>query len=420
MRKVIACTLMLLIGLIAFGQSQSDSLRVQFRVNRSLFDSKLGNNVASMDSFIENISQAANSDKLDHIVIYGFASPDGPEDFNARLAKKRCEAIADYIAERAGISRDLITTEAGGEAWEDLRKMVEENPQVPDRERVLELLDNSNLKDHSGDAKRKSQLKVLANGKPYRWLLTNIFPDLRYALAVSYYKPEDAAENEEAIPTIAEIIELSEREETESPAEEEIPVIEEITEDIPELPIIKQEPPHHLLALKTNLPSYLALLPNLELEWLIRDNWSVNVEGNVAWWGSYAKERSYRIAIIDAEGRYWIKPRAPWHGFYVGVFAGGSWYDLEKGRGYYGEGGMAGLSVGYMWPIKPNLSFEAGLGGGYVYTRYKEYIPLDGHHVYQRTKAVNYFGPLKVKFSLVWRFLDRDKIKKSKTAIYED
>ena len=77
------------------------------------------------------------------------------------------------------------------------------------------------------------------------------------------------------------------------------------------------------------------------------------------------------------------------------------------------------MCISDRWPINHKLSFEAGIGGGYAYTRYKEYTPFEGHHIYQRTKEVNYFGPLKVKFSLVWRFLDRNKIKKNKSVVHE-
>ena len=51
-----------------------------------------------------------------------------------------------------------------------------------------------------------------------------------------------------------------------------------------------------------------------------------------------------------------------------------------------------------------HLLFDAGIGAGYMYTRYKDYLPLDGHHIYQHTKSMNYFGPLKLKFSIAWRF----------------
>lgn len=176
--------------------------------------------------------------------------------------------------------------------------------------------------------------------------------------------------------------------------------------------------PRYCLALKTNLLYYLALTPNIELEWLIDDRWSVAVEGNLMWYGNYKHNHSRRLAVIDAEGRRWINPKAPWHGMFAGVFAGGGLYDFENGgKGHYGEGGMAGASFGYMWPVSRNISFEASLGVGYLYARDREYIPLDGHHVYLLTKGINYFGPLKLKFSVVWRFLDRNRPKPHTPAI---
>lgn len=175
-------------------------------------------------------------------------------------------------------------------------------------------------------------------------------------------------------------------------------------------------PPIHRFALKTNMLYYAALMPNLELEWLCHDKWSVSLEGNVAWWGDDPKNKSYRLAVIDAEVRRWIKPRAPWHGMFVGAFVGGGWYDLENGGlGYYGEGAMAGLSFGYMWPVGRNLSLSAEVGAGYMYTRFKEYEPFEGHYLYERTKSLNYFGPLMLKFSIAWRFSDRNKSKRIKS-----
>lgn len=149
---------------------------------------------------------------------------------------------------------------------------------------------------------------------------------------------------------------------------------------------------------------WVALLPNIEAEWLIDRNWSVALEGNWAQWGSYKHNKSYRLLLIDAEGCRWIKPRAPWHGWYVGVMAGGGIYDLENGSpGHKGWGVLAGVTAGFAWPVSRHLSLEAEIGAGYMFTRYKDYEPIEGHHVYLRTKELNYFGPIKLKFSLVWR-----------------
>ncbi len=176
-----------------------------------------------------------------------------------------------------------------------------------------------------------------------------------------------------------------------------------------------QTTPFQKFALKTNLLYDAALMPNLEIECMFNHRWSMLVEGNVAWWKNDPKHKYYQIMMISPEVRRWFFTKDYWHGMYVGIFAGGGMYDLENGgTGYRGEGGMVGLSVGYMWPITRYLSLEAGLGAGYMFTRYKEYVPHDGHYLYLRTKDLNYFGPLKAKLSIAWRFNDINKSKKVK------
>ncbi len=192
--------------------------------------------------------------------------------------------------------------------------------------------------------------------------------------------------------------------------------------DVAETPVAADDSvpaePRHRFALKNNILYDAALMPNLEFEWLINDRWSVAVEADVAWWSRASRHKYYQIALATVEGRRWIRPRAPWHGMYVGLFAGGGKYDLENGgKGYKGEGGLAGLSFGYMFPISRCFSLEAAIGAGYMYTRYKEYRPYDGHYLYERTKTLNYFGPLKAKFAVVWRFNDINKTKKVNPAL---
>ena len=151
-------------------------------------------------------------------------------------------------------------------------------------------------------------------------------------------------------------------------------------------------------------------MPSLEIEYLINERWTVNLEGEVAWWSKKNKHKYDQIATISPEGRYWFKTRKPWHGHYVGLFVGGSWYDLENGkRGYKGELFMTGLSYGYMFPVSRNISFEAGIGVGFLHTSYEEYLPIDGHYVYQRTSRTDYFGPVKLKFALVWRLWNQNR-----------
>ena len=71
---------------------------------------------------------------------------------------------------------------------------------------------------------------------------------------------------------------------------------------------------------------------------------------------------------------------------------------------------MTGLSYGYMFPIGKQFSLEAGIGVGYLITEYEEYLPIEGHYVYQQTSRTSYVGPVKAKLSLVWK-LDWKKLK---------
>lgn len=155
--------------------------------------------------------------------------------------------------------------------------------------------------------------------------------------------------------------------------------------------------------MKSNLLYDIALMPSLEFEYRFNERWSANLEGTMAWWHNDGKHKYYQLATISPEGRYWFKPQGERRGHYVGVFVGGGWYDLENGgKGYKGEGFMTGVTYGYMFPVGKYFAFEAGIGLGYLRTWYEEYLPIDGHYVYQQTNRLNYFGPLKLKFALVW------------------
>lgn len=155
--------------------------------------------------------------------------------------------------------------------------------------------------------------------------------------------------------------------------------------------------------IKSNLMYDVLCMPSLEVEYRFSKRWSAAIEGNMAWWHRDNKHQYYQLATIIPEARWWFKPQGSLRGHYLGLFGGGGWYDLENGnRGYKGEGGLIGLSYGYLFPVGKHLAFEAGIGVGFMTTQYEEYLPIEGHYVYQQTSRTNYFGPLKLKFAFVW------------------
>lgn len=418
--RFLAFALAVMATFASFGINLADSVTVYFRAGHRQFDPSLGENRPAMDSFIAKVREAAAAGDIERIEVRGYASPEGKGDVNDHLALNRCVAIADYIASHAGVSRELITENPEGVAWGELRRLVAETPDVPSRDKIIEILDNTPLWIFSPDGKiiggRKRQLMALQGGRPYNWMLANLFPQMRNVVAVALCLKEQpapvatgaAGDNVSSSVPMTAIMQSSAIDvHSSSAGAEDVAATDSIqtaTDADAAAPVIEYDYHPHHFALKTNLLFDAVLMPNLELQWLINNHWSVSVEGNVAWWKP-RYNKVYRLAVISPEVRYHIRPRAPMHGMYVGVFGGGGLYQLENGGdGYRGEGGMGGVSFGYMWPIGKHFSLEAGIGAGYMSTRYKVYENREGHKLYMRTKSLNYFGPLKLKFSIAWRF----------------
>lgn len=425
--KLLAFVLAVMTTFIAFGSNDADTVKVYFRVGQSQFDPSLDNNREEMDKCLSMLKAYAESD-IESIIVRAYTSPDGTSKTNELLARQRCDAISDYIVAKTGINRNLIRKIPEGIAWEGLRSLVEATPGVPDREAVLNILDNTPVWVFDSDGKivggRKSSLMSLRGGRPYNWMLRNLFPQLRNAVAIIVVTKGNAHSEETGNGMVEEVPVKMEPADGKGTTEEpEIPGVTEET-GIPECfeeaieseeisgpeEQVEYEYTEDRFALKTNLLYYAALMPNLELEWRCNLHWTVALEGDVAWWGGNV--RKYRLAVVTPEVRYRLLMRDYWHGMYVGIFAGPGMYDLENRKnGYEGEGVLAGVSVGYSWPIAKRLSLEAGLGVGYMYTRYKEYMPLGGHFVYQQTKDLHYFGPLRLRLSLAWQFGHRRVVK---------
>ncbi|MDE6285593.1 MAG: hypothetical protein K2L99_01195, partial [Muribaculaceae bacterium] len=185
------CVLALASAISAQAAEAADSAKVYFRQGYRYFDPSLGTNREAMNGFIDHVRRASQSGEIERVVVSGFASPDGFNAANERLAANRCEEVINYIVAKAGIDASLIASEAGGVAWNELRRLVAANPDVPQRDKVLEIIDNTPVWVYNAQGRivdgRKKQLMDLAGGRPYNWLLANVFPQLRNALALSLY-----------------------------------------------------------------------------------------------------------------------------------------------------------------------------------------------------------------------------------------
>lgn len=173
-----------------------------------------------------------------------------------------------------------------------------------------------------------------------------------------------------------------------------------------------------LLAIKTNLLFDVASILNIEVEVPIGNRWSVAGEWMFSWWLWDRKQVCFQILSGTVEGRYWLGDRTklcPLTGWFAGLYTGGGYYDLEwKTKGYQGEFFIAaGLSGGYAHRINKSgtLRMEYSFGIGYMQTKYREYIPVNGGDIlaWQKDGRYSWFGPTKAKVSLVWMINHKTK-----------
>ena len=114
-----------LTALAVQAQVAQDSAKVYYRRGYSQVDPALRNNRAELDRFTEAIKRAAAHDAVEGIVIRSYASPDGTNRANERLARLRAENLKKYIVEATGVDGSLIEQHPDGIAWDGLRAMLE-------------------------------------------------------------------------------------------------------------------------------------------------------------------------------------------------------------------------------------------------------------------------------------------------------
>ena len=426
-RRLLLLVFCLLVApLLHAGETAVDSVRIYYRHGYRYVDTSLRSNGSVLKNLCAKIEKSLQEETLEKVVIYAYTSPDGTNKANTALAARRADSLQSWLLRNTPLPATMLETNSGGIAWGLLRDAVSKS-EMQYKKEVLQILDNTPVWVFDSNGKvigsRKKELMDLKGGIPYRYMYEHLFPDLRSSIAIMLYvrtsgpqteEEREPAASEKTSPAAPEKdMVTTVPEESVPPATEKSEAVapdEKTTAAVPEQ---ERYEPLHKLALKTNIIYDLALMPSLEVEYMINERWSVNAEGEVAWWKNNGKHKYYQIATLSPEVRYWFKTKKRWHGHYVGLFGGGSWYDLENGkRGYKGEFWKAGLSYGYMFPIGRSLSFEAGLGLGFLRTWYEEYLPIDGHYVYQQSSRTNWIGPVKLKFTLVWRLWDENRSKR--------
>ena len=138
-----------------------------------------GDNRQALTDIMSSIRILENSvdSEVVAVVVAGFTSPEGNYEANERLAARRAESVKTYILNRSGVRADQIRVYAGGIDWQGLRMLVEASD-MPSRQAVLDIIDNTPVWDAQRQIGRHGELMRLGGGAPYRYMLREFFPDM--------------------------------------------------------------------------------------------------------------------------------------------------------------------------------------------------------------------------------------------------
>ncbi|MCR4765284.1 MAG: DUF3575 domain-containing protein [Bacteroidaceae bacterium] len=378
---------------------------VNFELDRVELDESFLDNANALRHIVSSIRRITDDRRYEVscVQIVGMASIEGSAAYNYNLGMQRAESLKRYLRQHVPtLSDEVFDLNSGGEAWTELRSLVEDS-QFDGKAQVLHIIDHTtNL------WLRERRIKDLMDGKVYEYMLNHLFVAQRVAGYMRiYYDVVEQPEPEEPQPA-TEPVSQPEPE----PEVQPEPVVEPTPTPTPN--IIYEGP--WRLAVKTNLLFDAALAPNIEVErWFgKRHRFSLMAEVWFPWYVWRSNSRAFEVLNIGLEGRYWLthskNPNRPITGFFLGVYAAGGKYDLEwKSKGNQGEFTSLGLSVGYTWRIGRNFNMEVSAAAGWLSGPYRHYVGMfdDTHLIWQRNEHFSYVGPTKLKFSLVWLWPER-------------
>ncbi len=337
----------------------------------------------------------ATSPVIDSIVIYSYASPEGTQKTNERLAKKRGETAMRFIRQYSKQEDLKIIIKPTTENWQDLIIDIEANYDKPDKQKVLKILKDPTIDDNVRET-------LLKNQKYYKYILRNHFPRLRKATwkctwIVPEPEPREIVMMAAVTPPAQDTMDIPHRGGIIVPPFPEPPVIETVEKD------------RYQFALKTNLLYDVVTALNAEIEIPIGKRVSIMVEDVFPWWTGGPNGNKYALQAwhIGVEPRFWIKPDDYLHGHFIGLYGATGKADLQYDFDlcYQNYFWSAGLTYGYALPIGKRLHMEFSISAGFMQADYQHYQPGPGYEDLYIDRNLSgkfsWIGPTKAKISLV-------------------
>lgn len=419
MRRLLLLTIIMLLS-YGFSSAQeisevyvtSDTLQLYFRQDKIQLDPQFRENGKRLVEFSRQFYQLlyAPQNKVRSILIVSGASPEGASARNRYLSDNRAQVVYDFLVDRHLADPSHIEIESHGVDWKGLAARVKGSGH-PFEEEILAILDLPEWikKDGKVVDGRKNRLMSFQGGKVWNELYDLYFADLRGTRVMIAYNilKKDTVYVPPPAPEIIHHTDTVYLHKTDTVYLERVDTVFH-TPVIVETPVTRppKKPKPFYLVLKTNLLYDAAVIPNIGAEIGVGKGLALSGNYQNIWLRNKAWTRWYRLEGFEAGLKWYInKVKRPFRGHHLELYGQMLTWDFTyDGRGYLAErwayGG--GLSYGYAARIGRRLNLDFEVGAGYLSGNMHEYIPQDGHRVWQSLEKFRWIGPTKVGVTLQW------------------
>jgi hypothetical protein len=152
----------------------------KFQRGSSVMDRDLGENNTMYVDLISAIRVlSANPEtRIAQIIVVGFSAPEGVFDEKETLAMERAGVARDFLTANSRVDPDVISIYNGSVDWVTLRDLVSES-NMPEKYKVLEIIDNVPAWDASRKQSRLGRIMELNGGDVFSYMRQYFFPQLR-------------------------------------------------------------------------------------------------------------------------------------------------------------------------------------------------------------------------------------------------
>ena len=168
-------------------QSEQSSIDILFAVNQSNINAAFMDNKEQIDELRKAL---ANSSDIKEIHLTGYASPEGPYEFNKALAARRAESVKKYLANNnLGTTTDVVVHSYPAN-WDEVKRLLNDT-YIENWQGITAIIDDTSISAADKNSAIRKKYPV-----EYEFMLRSWYPKLRMTDITINHKKRDLSVNE--------------------------------------------------------------------------------------------------------------------------------------------------------------------------------------------------------------------------------